>query len=406
MPRTSLSTDDKSYKLRTFRTVDNATGEILDSSSDIVEVERRVRSRVTVNTPGYRTMKKSDLPMNPFSYEEYYEVKPQGVQVTKNAISTSTLVGRLNFVDSRSPEGVSSGDREAVDQEAQYAGLSRLKDTKINLGVAFGERRQTAQLLLKGAGAVGNVFRDLKRADFKGAARHLGITERQAENALARQPKRRRDVSTPDKALSNGWLALQFGVRPLLADIHGALEVLADEQERTIRVRARKSRRWKSSHSEHLWDNVPAVREESGIYGRQYLYDFVYSDASLHDLAAVGITNPLSVAYELLTLSFVFDYFVNVGGYLDLWDATLGLSLVRGCTTSFEKVVVKYGCAGSAVVAGTTHTVNGTGSYEMVKVARQTLTSFPTPDPPLFNPRINWQRGVSMAALIHQRLRH
>lgn len=413
MPRTSVNEDTSEYRLRTSVTTDTATGLVLDSSSDNALARRFTKSRQTVNTPNFRNLKKSQLEMNPFAYDEQDDSKPFGAKVITNPVTTTVLKGVIPIVEVDTSSIEMASARSSVDPEALNKSLLGLKDTKVDLSVMFGERKETGKLLLSAAGAVGNVIRDLKKGDIQGAAKHLGMTTKESREAEARffkplyaRPKRQRTAIDPTYGLSNGWLQLQLGWKPLLQDVQNSLKALAlSGGNRAYYVKKGASRRWSDQHRKHLWDNVPAIRSESGIYARTYVYKFSYDNEGLQDLSALGLTNPIATMYQLLNLSFVVDYFYNLGDFLDAWDATVGLTFLGGCTTSFAKYAVRYDCNDSADVAGQTYEVDGSSYYSFVEVRRSVLYDFPYPSLPEFDPKITFNRGLTMLSLLHQRLK-
>jgi hypothetical protein len=55
-----------------------------------------------------------------------------------------------------------------------------------------------------------------------------------------------------------------------------------------------------------------------------------------------GFTNPVSLAWELLPFSFVVDWFLPIGPYLESLDSWGGLILLDGCETTFSRGSMDY----------------------------------------------------------------
>ena len=62
--------------------------------------------------------------------------------------------------------------------------------------------------------------------------------------------------------------------------------------------------------------------------------DYSMDNPALAAAGALGLTNPLQLAWELLPFSFVADWFVPIGAYLSAWDADLGYSFRGGSNTT------------------------------------------------------------------------
>jgi hypothetical protein len=359
--------------------------------------------------------------MNPFHYFETDQRNVSGVATIYDYDSDSFQmdVGLAVFPASYDTSLFTDSRRDSVDAEALNKSLTNLKGMKVNLGVAMGERKRTADLLYRTAGTIGNSLRALKRGNFSGAAKALGLQPDLKQpsksgavflpgiNSRRRSQFTRQQLISQSKKLSDDWLALQYGWRPLINDVYSSMEVLAQasSKPRKFMVSSSKSFNWSKSSSPGNWYGVPYTRVDAGSYTRKYVYIFSYSNEVLTDLSSLGVTNPAAIAWELLPWSFVADWFIPIGNYIDTWDATLGFSFQKGCTTTFEKWRVTVGANGTKRIGNTIRTVSAKGSHDYVECIRSGLASFPMPRLPSFDPRLSFQKGVTSVALLRQRLR-
>jgi hypothetical protein len=132
------------------------------------------------------------------------------------------------------------------------------------------------------------------------------------------------------------WLELQFGWKPLLEDIDGMAKHLASLplEDRIYRVSAavgdlenvNEMSRIAGSGS-NVWYRITkhsrAYRVESHLWYR-------LSSPAIVAAKSLGFTNPMALAWDALPLSFVVDWFLPIGPWLNTLDAGLGLTFVDG----------------------------------------------------------------------------
>jgi len=207
----------------------------------------------------------------------------------------------------------------SLTNEALTKVLNRVKDSKVNLAQAFAERKQTARLFASTAKRIASSFRSLKRGDVAGALRGLG------------SPSNRGRLSTRD--IADQWLEIQYGWKPLLSDLYGAVEVLRqkDSDRQRYYITAKQTARDTVSSSDldddGQWVGTIRTTKELSVFVR---LDYYVSCRWASSLSQLGISNPLALAWELVPWSFVVDWFVPIGGYLSSLDATSGLSFLGG----------------------------------------------------------------------------
>lgn len=397
MPNSSGEYHQFGYKL-TDRTYSNAPPE---HSSLLVDPSFRVVwSRESVNTPGYgklvRARKRTgiDLPMNPFGFSKE-TAKASGTMYTfidtpSEGTWSDELVSGPRPRNNSGPSE-SSSVISALQSKAASKVLTKLLDQSINLGVAVGEGRQTVNLLFNTAKRLASSFRQLKRGDGIGAARIL--TGQEPPSRIIKWGKRlpadlRKDTT---KAISNGWLELQYGWMPLLSDLFGACEFLANKLNRPprMKVSTRTFRGFEErDSSKNSSGNITTTHEMITYYEVRYVLYF--SQQEDHDLAALGLRNPLSVAWELVPYSFIVDWILPIGTFLNNLDATYGLQFIKGSKTYFYRGSRSYTDTGGTGIDAN-HFLTSTGwvqdRVDKVRCVREVLTSWPSnPTPSFKNP--------------------
>lgn len=273
---------------------------------------------------------------------------------------------------------------------ADTEALLALKDQSVNLGVAFAEAQQTANLIGTTARRLGNSYKAVRSGRWKEASNLLG---KQASAA----------VRGKSKTAPSAWLEYQYAWKPLLADVHGSVqELLRSEPYRwlnTVRGQVMEKdsgRRRFSSNVEYdlVW------HRESGVYTR---LDFQPGNTFFETMSRVGMTNPFEIAWEKVPFSFVVDWFLPVGDWLSTFDATLGWSFLGGSRSVIQRV--------NYFDVGVRHpsepwrqlSFEGGGRYKFVRLRRESLAAPPRPVRPHFENPLSLGRmanGLSLLATV------
>lgn len=127
-----------------------------------------------------------------------------------------------------------------------------------------------------------------------------------------------------------------------------------------------------------------------------------------HELQQLGVTNPALFAWEVIPFSFVFDWFVGVGDYLEGLTALHGIELLRS-SQSFEKEMYFTRSAQMKQWIENGHTRHApyfsriTGLYRAYQ--RVPITVDPLSLYPPFDINLNFKRLVDSLALMRSNAR-
>lgn len=298
-----------------------------------------------------------------------------------------------NFVIQEYYDGIVTNSGVAVHYPYQYMPLSydsqvynnalsdlweNVRKTDINLALTIGEGRETARMFPRGS-----IYK-------------LLTTARRAK---------REWLMNPSKKLSEVWLSYKYGWGPCLQDVYNYLKWTYDLPERGIPVRGRSRTVWKENKPVYDYgDPTPhcTLKGEQGRLCEVKIWLDVGNN-SLYNTNRITSLNPLSIAWELVPLSFVADWFIDVGGYLQNMEAALGAGL------SFKRGYVSEVCWANGSCRYDWDSVTPWGyyyynqytsaSYQVWK-RRIKLSGFPFPRAPRLNARLGWQRILSTAALL------
>lgn len=354
------------------------------------------------------------LPENAFSYLSEKSTVAIG-RVTKiqrsgskGLIRTTTsgpLTGSAFDYRYEFGKGLSAARLTALAAKAQTKLLLSAKDQKVNLVQAYAERSQTARLIGDTATAIAGMLVNLKKGRIREAASCVGLTVSKRRQARIRKHWIDNQYSV-DQRMSNGVLQLQYGWRPLLQDIYGSAELLAQKKMREVRntVRSR-SRDTESSQSQvTVFGGVGTLTFKNRIYREvSFRAHFATSSDMVHTLSQVGLTNPALIAWELTPWSFVIDWFLPVGNYISSLDATLGLTFLGGSRTVFTREICECTASYSGKMDRSTSSEYigySVSAGERVTTDRTVLSAWPSPQLPAFKNPVSFEHAINGVALL------
>jgi hypothetical protein len=214
------------------------------------------------------------------------------------------------------------------------------------------------------------------------------------------------------------WLQWQYGMRPIMQDIYDASDLSLRQAKNTLES-------FEASYVEQLdgtstqrqatpvdfsadpnWkaqDRRTGLRDVVGV--RLSKFGITYNVDALNELALWSSLNPASIAWEVIPGSFVFDWFVDVGGFLRSVENACLSDVAFG--QGYETSLTAYDA--EAFVDGRFRdniphiwNVKISGSIHYVDLERKVLSTYPLPSLPSFRAELGAERLLSAAALLAQ----
>lgn len=191
----------------------------------------------------------------------------------------------------------------------------KIRGEVVNLAQDFIEYRQACSMFSSFAKDVYSTFRNLRK----------GVTVQQVLWHLTTGQDR---VS---KGIANRWLEAQYGWKPLVSDIFGAIEkledkVFSDTDHRLKRCSKTIVEHYSGARQNGLGEWYTFVEDHQWEIHLKAIYRI--SSADYARAAQYGITNPALLVWELIPYSFVVDWLIPVGGWLESLDALTGIELL------------------------------------------------------------------------------
>lgn len=214
--------------------------------------------------------------------------------------------------------------------------ISKAKDEGLNAAVALAELGQTMRMFANTAIRVNRSMRALRRRNYHEAWSALGMSyappgKGESGNSLLPSRVRVDDRSVTGRS-SNLLLEYTYGFVPLMHDIDAAAHKLSERYVSRPPVIVQRVRHSKSERSESV-NNGVTLKSYTELSIAKTLHYRVSNDFISH-AASLGFTNPMLLVWETIPLSFVLDWFVNVGDWLQGFSAYHGLEFLAGCSSA------------------------------------------------------------------------
>lgn len=351
---------------------------------------RKGAKTANFNNPKLRP---SPLPYHKFSYDRTEATCMTGTFTSQSQYGKSIRTGVVSGWSS--PGMCPAKDREVAIFSAMEKLRSKTKDMKINLGQVYAERDQVARLIGDTTTDLARQIRKVNRDSEKKKGHSGGqlIDWSKSPNFFKRNP-----ISKRINRISSLFLAIQYGVRPLLSDVHGAAEALAKANlnlppPQIIRVRRN------VAYGKGVVTNIPGYSRltttNKGKFELKAQVTFVV-DGTLSVAAGIGALNPALLAWELLPFSFVADWFFKIGAYVGSWDAFLGCSFKSGGISITDIGTVET----REERFSSTDFGSATAASRRITVSREPYTDFPKPTLPPYNDNSSLEHMANGLALL------
>jgi len=176
---------------------------------------------------------------------------------------------------------------------AEVKALLGLSNGDVNLGEALAESRETLGMITSSAVKLGEGIMHMSQGKYRKAAKSLGVSPKD---------KKYKDIS-------QAWLSLQYGWKPLMADIYGLLEELRKGLNRHQVVTSSAVVSDSTSLDQgHPAGYSPTKTTWSVDIGTEVSITARVSNPTIVKLQSLGLLNPAAVIWARVPWSFVVDW--------------------------------------------------------------------------------------------------
>lgn len=276
-------------------------------------------------------------------------------------------------------------DLDGLEERCYRECYNKARQQTVNIGVAILEAGKTASMITSTATKLARAIFALRRGRWKKAASILGVRPGRYSSNWAKK-----------------WLEWKYGWMSLLSDIYGSVEHLSKMNSWDWKVSASKRQKVFLNRSQAIGSGFGhCMVVATGWAGVHVRMDFIPSD--MLELSALGITNPALMIWESIPHSFVVDWLVPVGDWLQGLDHSCAIASGTACISRIIKQEWSVSGLNDAERVGQydcTYTNSYTGKRKYVSLSRVVRPLAAPPYPRLQNPLKSLDRMVTALALL------
>lgn len=267
-------------------------------------------------------------------------------------------------------------------QKCEAAALSQMKNGAYDWGQSLAESRQTGQMTLAALMALLKLLIDLRRGNYKFAIKNSGLRPWEISRVVAK-----------------GYVAGSWGILPMMSDIHANCRRLAGEIIPNARPNIRVAMKDPGFGLPGSTPGIASTITGKCERGVEVGINFSVKNQELYDLDRYGVIDPLTMAWNLVPMSFILDWVTGVKDFLEALTPPMGVQFHSGYVTRFLNNVyeVEYLWGPTDVLISGTKPKISVNQHSML---RSTYLTFPIPTPYLdLKTGIDTGKAISLIAL-------
>jgi hypothetical protein len=212
--------------------------------------------------------------------------------------------------------------------------LNKLKSQDVHVGNFIAESRKTFEMVANSANSIASQVNKFRKNNPKLWLQVISTeTGSLAKDQWCKIP--------------GAWLELQYGWKPLMSDIYGAMNHMVRRSRYQIPYVIVTAETGNADITKFFYQLSTTRLDVSVGTGCNVYFDdkqkchvsLVYgmSNPVLAELSSLGLINPLEIVWETTRYSFVVDWFLPISGWLSALTADVGYNFVTGALSTVAR---------------------------------------------------------------------
>lgn len=275
----------------------------------------------------------------------------------------------------------------------------KMQGSSFNAGVLLAESNEALRLVADTAIRVAKSIHHITRGDLAGSAR--AIFEGTSRAPIRPYSQMRPFKPTVDRS-SSLWLEMRYGWQPLLSEASDAATFVSHQLHAPARRKYKASLRheYRKTRTTPAWPVGPWADPVTG-QSRQIVTRWLTAVIAEkpHSLGLMDHLDPAVIAWERLPLSFVADWFIPIGGWLQARAA------VNSLQCEYHVRATKEECEAFAPVSPSIVSRSATANFHSVVFQREVIQGAIKVPMPTFTPlaeALTVRRCVDSISLVAQ----
>lgn len=279
---------------------------------------------------------------------------------------------------------------------------STIRNGRWESGVFLAELKQTSRLAVDAVLQISQLLGSIRRFKrVRTTVRKNGRTRKRTEVRYAASLGGTEYVA---RSIGGIWLLARYGIAPAIYDLQDSLKLLRNS------LNAFDGRVTVKSHPKTAFTSRSVAMDPGTVhttsttriwFKAMFRPPSSYEQLMTHFRDQLGLSSVTSIAWELTTLSFVVDWFVDVGGYLEALNKPEGFTIVAVESNAFTRASQTVDPNGSRVDRYGSVVINrGSPSTEDLVFWTRNQIPYPSPRLPSLDPELNPKRVADSLALL------
>lgn len=228
-------------------------------------------------------------------------------------------------------------DRDLYLKSVAISARNKVNPVLVQSLVSIAEAHKTIDMIANAGRTLANFYRGIRR----------GFTEDSLRRILGGDFSKAKAPKGVDIA-TRRWLEYRYGWTPLIYEVQGALKALSVKPRRLPRetvhstIPVERKKQYVKTYSISANHGTMTMTYETEEYLKTRAYVLFEADLQFQSARDFGVAEFPLATWELVPYSFVVDWFVNIGNWLEAITPKLGVNiLAEGATCAHYRKVVR-----------------------------------------------------------------